>query len=82
MTYTLSDDECVYALGDDKFPVCVRTDEHHWRELIPLGRTLCQPEERTTFGPCRHTHQLPVESTVTGDVVAWLCPHCDTQLIA
>jgi hypothetical protein len=31
--------------------------------------------------PCRHSKALPVES-VLGDVVAWLCPHCDQQLSA
>ncbi len=33
-------------------------------------------------GRCAHTDAVPVESVVTGDTLAWLCPGCDTQLPA
>lgn len=30
--------------------------------------------------PCLHTHAVPVELHLTGELVAWLCPDCDAQL--
>lgn len=34
------------------------------------------------LGPCAHPGAVPVELLDDGDVVAWLCPACDTQLPA
>ena len=81
MKARLSDDECVYGLGPDRFPECIRTDDAHWREQVTLRR-LCDEADQTVYGPCRHVHQIPVESACDGQVVAWLCPHCDAQLDA
>lgn len=33
-------------------------------------------------GVCRHTRAVPVESVVTGELLARLCPDCDEQLPA
>ena len=32
--------------------------------------------------PCDHAQAVPVESAVTGEVLAALCPGCDTRLPA
>jgi hypothetical protein len=38
---------------------------------------------RTLSGPhCQHSNAVPVESVVTGEVLARLCPDCDQQLSA
>ena len=33
------------------------------------------------LGPCSHPGAVPVE-TLTGELVAWLCPDCDVRLPA
>ncbi|MFF2650377.1 hypothetical protein [Streptomyces sp. NPDC058045] len=33
-------------------------------------------------GACRHLHTIEVRAAVTDEVVAHLCPDCDTQLPA
>lgn len=44
------------------------------------------PEQVRRFGQesarhmCRHTGAVPVESVMDGELLAWLCPSCDTQL--
>jgi hypothetical protein len=34
------------------------------------------------IGPCAHPATVPVETVLTGELVAWLCPGCDSQLPA
>jgi hypothetical protein len=36
----------------------------------------------TTRALCRHADAIPVESVVTGDTLAYLCPTCSAQLPA
>jgi hypothetical protein len=34
------------------------------------------------LGPCAHPAPVPVRLLVTGELMAWLCPDCDTRLPA
>ena len=34
------------------------------------------------LGPCAHPAPVPVTLLATGELVAWLCPDCDTRLPA
>lgn len=46
-------------------------------ELGPLG-----PVNLDTGGPCPHTDAIEVRAAGTDELVAWLCPACNTQLPA
>lgn len=37
---------------------------------------------KAALGPCTHANALPVQTLVSCEVVAWLCPDCDRQLPA
>ncbi|TQN30600.1 hypothetical protein FHX37_0482 [Haloactinospora alba] len=39
-------------------------------------------EEEFARQTCSHEDAAPVESIVDGELLAWLCPDCDTQLPA
>ena len=47
----------------------------NWIELPEFGKR----EMKYIRGTCRHTELVPVEESVTGDVVAKLCLTCDQQ---
>jgi hypothetical protein len=34
------------------------------------------------LGPCAHPDAVPIKLLLTGELVAWLCPACDTPLPA
>jgi len=51
------------------------------RPTRTLG-TAHRPTARTRVGGCTHAQAVPVESVVTGQVLAALCPVCDAQLPA
>lgn len=53
-------------------------DRWEWVEMTRL----CDPEPRYVRGRCRHLDVVPVESVVTGELVAHLCLTCDAQLPA
>lgn len=46
----------------------------------PEGERLAARITEALTGACAHTGAAPVESTLSGAVVAWLCPACDAQL--
>lgn len=47
----------------------------HWADV----RTLSDAAPVWIKAECRHTEVIPVESSVTGEVVAQLCLTCDHQ---
>ena len=49
-----------------------------WIEIQLLG----EPGPRFIRGPCKHGNIVPVESVVTGELLAQLCLTCDAQLPA
>lgn len=49
-----------------------------WVETTTWG----DPAPRYIKGACRHLDPIPVESVVTGETVAYLCPTCNTQIEA
>lgn len=71
--------ECLWTFRDNEW-LCLRTDNAHHRQRVEAPRRLCYPHPRYEWGPCIHRHPVPVEAG--GEVVAYLCPHCDQQLPA
>lgn len=52
-------------------------DPHwEWHEVTTIGDT----ERRYIKGYCKHLETVPVELTMTGELVARLCLTCDAQL--
>jgi hypothetical protein len=50
--------------------------EAEYVEVTMLG----SPEPLYLETRCLHRHKVPVDSVVTGEVLAYLCPRCDRQL--
>lgn len=73
--YLLDPDECIL----NRAGRCQRHDEAHYRERIEIFSDQHPEPVGFHWGPCHHRHPLPVED-VTGEIVAYLCTHCDSQL--